>query len=129
MSGLRRVPASARAQAPFATGERRRGKGRDRRSTEAALVIRQTLEAAVLLELMPRSQITVVLQAWDQHARSASPAGLRFRGSLRLAGVAGRRGCALLRSERRRDGACRRRRTAARHASSVFCRSLGWCVS
>lgn len=48
--------------ASFATGERRKGRGRDRRSTELALVIRHTLEAAVLTELMPRSQIDVVIQ-------------------------------------------------------------------
>lgn len=51
------------AQAPFALGLRRKLKGRDRRMTELALVIRQTLEGAVLVDRYARSQIDVVLQA------------------------------------------------------------------
>lgn len=50
------------AMATFSTGERRRrGKG-DRRSTELSRVIRNTLEQAVMVELMPRSQIDVYVQ-------------------------------------------------------------------
>eukprot|EP00899_Mesostigma_viride_P013707 jgi/Mesvir1/22337/Mv19738-RA.1 len=54
------------SMAPFSTGERRtRGKS-DRRSMELSMVIRQTMEAAIITELMPRSQIDIfvhVLQA------------------------------------------------------------------
>ncbi|KXZ46723.1 hypothetical protein GPECTOR_41g688 [Gonium pectorale] len=50
------------SMAAFSTGERRRrGKG-DRRSTELSMVIRNTLEQAVLTELLPRSQIDVYVQ-------------------------------------------------------------------
>ncbi|GLC38187.1 Exosome complex component rrp41 [Pleodorina starrii] len=50
------------SMAAFSTGERRRrGKG-DRRSTELSMVIRNTLEQAILTELMPRSQIDVYVQ-------------------------------------------------------------------
>mgnify|MGYP001971694212 CR=1 FL=1 len=50
------------SQAAFSTGERRaRGKG-DRRSVELALVIRQALEATVLVHLAPRSEINVMIQ-------------------------------------------------------------------
>ncbi|GLJ07444.1 hypothetical protein SUGI_0067340 [Cryptomeria japonica] len=61
------------SMANFSTGDRvRRPKG-DRRSTEISLVIRQTMEAAILTRLMPRSQIDIfvqVLQA-DGGTRSA----------------------------------------------------------
>eukprot|EP00271_Cylindrocystis_brebissonii_P011156 TRINITY_DN2799_c0_g1_i1.p1 TRINITY_DN2799_c0_g1~~TRINITY_DN2799_c0_g1_i1.p1 ORF type:complete len:246 (+),score=54.49 TRINITY_DN2799_c0_g1_i1:431-1168(+) len=62
------------SMAAFSTGgeRRRRGKG-DRRSQEISLVIKQTLEAAILGHLMPRTQIDVfvqVLQA-DGGTRSA----------------------------------------------------------
>ncbi|KAH9288612.1 hypothetical protein KI387_032729, partial [Taxus chinensis] len=61
------------SMANFSTGDRvRRPKG-DRRSTEISLVIRQTMEAAILTHLMPRSQIDIfvqVLQA-DGGTRSA----------------------------------------------------------
>ncbi|XP_024541981.1 exosome complex component RRP41 homolog [Selaginella moellendorffii] len=61
------------SMAAFSTGDRRRkGKG-NRRSTEISLVIRQTLEAAILTNLMPKSQIDIyvqVLQA-DGGTRSA----------------------------------------------------------
>ncbi|OAE33093.1 hypothetical protein AXG93_1913s1950 [Marchantia polymorpha subsp. ruderalis] len=60
------------SMATFSTGDRRRrGKG-DRRGTELSLVIRQTMEAAILTNLLPRSQIDIfvqVLQA-DGGARS-----------------------------------------------------------
>ncbi|GFR47028.1 hypothetical protein Agub_g8713 [Astrephomene gubernaculifera] len=50
------------SMAAFSTGERRRrGKG-DRRSTELSLVIRNTLEQAIMTELLPRSQIDVYVQ-------------------------------------------------------------------
>lgn len=50
------------SMAAFSTGERRkRGKG-DRRSQELTMVIRNTLEQAIMLELMPRSQIDVYVQ-------------------------------------------------------------------
>jgi exosome complex component RRP41 len=48
-------------QAAFATGDKRRGARRDRRATEAALVLRQVLEATVLTELLPRSSLTIVV--------------------------------------------------------------------
>ncbi|XP_057854223.1 exosome complex component RRP41 homolog isoform X1 [Cryptomeria japonica] len=61
------------SMANFSTGDRvRRPKG-DRRSTEISLVIRQTMAAAILTRLMPRSQIDIfvqVLQA-DGGTRSA----------------------------------------------------------
>ncbi|GJP35924.1 hypothetical protein CLOM_g4447 [Closterium sp. NIES-68] len=59
--------------ASFSTGERRRRGKMDRRSVEISLVIRQTLEAAIMLELLPRTQIDIfvqVLQA-DGGTRSA----------------------------------------------------------
>lgn len=50
------------AVAPFSTSERRRvGRG-DRRSAEAALVLRQTFERCVLTALYPRSHIAVHVQ-------------------------------------------------------------------
>ncbi|OEL28831.1 Exosome complex component RRP41-like protein [Dichanthelium oligosanthes] len=59
--------------AEFSTGDRRRKPKGDRRSTEISLVIRQTMEASILTDLMPRSQIDIfvqVLQA-DGGTRSA----------------------------------------------------------
>jgi exosome complex component RRP41 len=41
----------------FSTGERRRRGKSARRAMELSLVIRQTLEAAILTHLMPRSQV------------------------------------------------------------------------
>ncbi|KAL2632448.1 hypothetical protein R1flu_017134 [Riccia fluitans] len=50
------------SMASFSTGDRRRrGKG-DRRATELSLVIRQTMEAAILTNLLPRSQIDIFVQ-------------------------------------------------------------------
>eukprot|EP00854_Cymbomonas_tetramitiformis_P021284 gene21284-25576_t len=46
----------------FSTGERRKRMKGDRRSTEAALVLRQTLESAILTELYPRTQIHICIQ-------------------------------------------------------------------
>ena len=63
-------PLSARASAPRTKG--------DRKSVELSLVIKQALEAAVLTELMPRSQLDVniqVLQA-DGGVRSAANAAV-----------------------------------------------------
>ncbi|CAM6103429.1 unnamed protein product [Calypogeia fissa] len=54
------------SMAAFSTGERRKRPKGDRRATELSLVIRQTMEAAILTHLMPRSQIDIfvhVLQA------------------------------------------------------------------
>jgi len=48
--------------AAFSTGERRRRGKSDRRAMELSLVIRQTLEAAILTHLMPRSQIDIFVQ-------------------------------------------------------------------
>ena len=62
------------SMASFSTGERRRRTKGDRKSVELSLVIKQALEAAVLTELMPRSQLDVniqVLQA-DGGVRSAA---------------------------------------------------------
>ncbi|CAN1157243.1 Exosome complex component RRP41 homolog [Linum perenne] len=59
--------------ANFSTGDRKRKPKGDRRSTEISLVIRQTMEACILTQLMPRSQIDIyvqVLQA-DGGTRSA----------------------------------------------------------
>ena len=50
------------AMAAFSTGERRRRGKTDRRSTEISMVIRNTLEDTILLELMPRTQIDVYVQ-------------------------------------------------------------------
>lgn len=50
------------AMATFSTGERRRRGKSDRRSTEISMVIRNTLEDTILLELMPRTQIDVYVQ-------------------------------------------------------------------
>lgn len=50
------------AMATFSTGERRRrGKG-DRRATEISMVVKNTLEQTIMLELMPRTQIDVYIQ-------------------------------------------------------------------
>ena len=43
-------------------GERRRRGKMDRRSTELSLVIKNTLEQTIMLELLPRSQIDVYVQ-------------------------------------------------------------------
>lgn len=62
------------AMATFSTGERRRQRKSDRRSTELSMVIKNTLEQTIILELMPRTQIDVfvqVLQA-DGGTRCAS---------------------------------------------------------
>lgn len=62
------------SMASFSTGERRRRTKGDRKSVELSLVIKQALDAAVLTELMPRSQLDVniqVLQA-DGGVRSAA---------------------------------------------------------
>jgi len=51
---------------PFSTAERKETRKSDRRSTEIALLIKQTFEAVVLCELSPRSQIDIhvsILQA------------------------------------------------------------------
>lgn len=61
------------AMAAFSTGERRRRGKMDRRSTEISLLIKNTLEQNILLELLPRTQIDIfvqVLQA-DGGTRSA----------------------------------------------------------
>uniref|UniRef100_A0A0D6R618 Uncharacterized protein n=1 Tax=Araucaria cunninghamii TaxID=56994 RepID=A0A0D6R618_ARACU len=61
------------SMAHFSTGDRLRHPKGDRRATEISLVIRQTMEAAILTHLMPRSQIDIfvqVLQA-DGGTRSA----------------------------------------------------------
>ncbi|KAG6477029.1 hypothetical protein ZIOFF_066279 [Zingiber officinale] len=61
------------SMANFSTGDRTRRPKGDRRSTEISLVIRQTMEACILVHLMPRSQIDIfvqVLQA-DGGTRSA----------------------------------------------------------
>ena len=50
------------AMASFSTGERRRRGKSDRRSTEISMLIRNTLEQTILLELMPRTQIDVYVQ-------------------------------------------------------------------
>ena len=48
--------------AAFSTGERRRRGKTDRRSTEISMVIRNTFEDTILLELMPRTQIDIYVQ-------------------------------------------------------------------
>lgn len=87
-------PPPPTTQAPFALGLRRKLKGRDRRLTELALVIRQTLEGAVLTDRYPRSQIDVVLQARASPPRCALSHGsglaFAFRLALRLLGALGR---------------------------------------
>jgi len=51
------------SSASFSAGERReRAKAHDRRAAEMELLLRQTFEPNVLLELFPQSQITVVVQ-------------------------------------------------------------------
>ncbi|KAG7671580.1 hypothetical protein KSW81_003712 [Nannochloris sp. 'desiccata'] len=50
------------AMAAFSTGERRRGSKSNRRATEISMVIRNTLEDTIILELMPRTQIDVYVQ-------------------------------------------------------------------
>lgn len=59
--------------ANFSTGDRKRKPKGDRRSVEISLVIRQTMEACIMTDQMPRSQIDIfvqVLQA-DGGTRSA----------------------------------------------------------
>lgn len=61
------------SMANFSTGDRRRKQKGDRRSVEISLVIRQSMEAAILTNLMPRTQIDIfvhVLQA-DGGTRAA----------------------------------------------------------
>ncbi|KAJ4896349.1 3'-5'-exoribonuclease family protein [Raphanus sativus] len=60
------------SMAHFSTGDRRRQKN-DRRSTELSLVIRQTMEASILTQLLPHSQIDIFLQVLqaDGGTRSA----------------------------------------------------------
>lgn len=54
------------AMAPFSTGGERRRRGKtDRRSTELTMVIRETLEENIMLELMPRSQIDIYVQVLE----------------------------------------------------------------
>lgn len=50
------------AMAAFSTGERRRRGKTDRRATELSMVIRNTLEQTILLELLPRTQIDIYVQ-------------------------------------------------------------------
>lgn len=50
------------AMAAFSTGERRKRGKTDRRSTELSMVIRNTLEQTIMLELLPRTQIDVYVQ-------------------------------------------------------------------
>ncbi|MEW5310182.1 MAG: hypothetical protein WDW38_002003 [Sanguina aurantia] len=48
--------------AAFSTGERRTRGKKDRRTTELTAVIRNTLEQAIMLEMLPGSQIDIYLQ-------------------------------------------------------------------
>ncbi|KAL6047993.1 Exosome complex component RRP41 [Balamuthia mandrillaris] len=50
------------SMATFSSGERRRKAKGDRRATEISLVMRQTLEAAIMTSLFPRSQIDIFVQ-------------------------------------------------------------------
>ncbi|RAL37312.1 unnamed protein product [Cuscuta campestris] len=50
------------SMANFSTGDRMRKPKGDRRSTEISLVIRQTMEACILTDLYPRSQIDIFVQ-------------------------------------------------------------------
>jgi exosome complex component RRP41 len=50
------------SMAAFSTGERRRRGKSDRRAAEISMVIKNTLEQTILLELMPRAQIDVYIQ-------------------------------------------------------------------
>ncbi|GAQ84546.1 3'-5'-exoribonuclease family protein [Klebsormidium nitens] len=50
------------SMATFSTGERRRRPKGDRRSVELSLVIRQSMEAAILTHLLPRTQIDIYVQ-------------------------------------------------------------------
>ncbi|MCO5547701.1 hypothetical protein L7F22_001152 [Adiantum nelumboides] len=66
------------SMANFSTGDRRRKQKGDRRSVEISLVIRQSMEAAILTNLMPRTQIDIfvhVLQADGDNAFGAMPPG------------------------------------------------------
>ena len=68
------------AQAAFATGDKRRAPRRDRRATEASLVLRQVLEALVLTELLPRSALTVVVSVLRAAALNAAVLALADAG-------------------------------------------------
>lgn len=48
--------------ATFSRGERKNRSRGDRRSVEAAMVIRQTFECAIMTNLYPRSQIDIYIQ-------------------------------------------------------------------
>ena len=50
------------SMAAFSTGERRKRGKSDRRAMEISMVIKNTLEQTIVLELMPRTQIDVYLQ-------------------------------------------------------------------
>lgn len=48
--------------ATFSTGERKKTRKGDRRSTEISLIIKQTLESIIMVQLFPRSQIDIYVQ-------------------------------------------------------------------
>ncbi|KAL6756870.1 ribosomal protein S5 domain 2-type protein [Haematococcus lacustris] len=50
------------SMAAFSTGERRKRGKTDRRSTEISRVIKAALEQTIMVELLPRSQISIYLQ-------------------------------------------------------------------
>lgn len=55
------------AMAAFSTGERRRRGKSDRRATEITSVIQSAMEATIMLELMPGSQIDIFVQVTWGH--------------------------------------------------------------
>jgi exosome complex component RRP41 len=50
------------SMATFSTGERKKTRKGDRRSTEISLIIKQTLESIIMVQLFPRSQIDIYVQ-------------------------------------------------------------------
>ena len=126
------------SMASFSTGERRRRTKGDRKSVELSLVIKQALEAAVLTELMPRSQLDVniqVLQA-DGGVRSAAinaavlalaDAGVPLRDTMAACSAGYLDGTPLL--DAREEGGGGRRCTSPRSQTSRRWFSSRWTIS
>jgi len=76
------------AVSPFATFERKSQSKHDRRLREAALLVKQTMEAAVLLHLYPRSEIAIAIQVLQRDGDVLCPAINATSLALTAAGIA-----------------------------------------
>lgn len=76
-----RAPANCQySSATPSTGERKRRPHGDRKSREMGLQLRQTLEAAILTQLHPRSQIDIYVQVSRQQPSPRDRKGVRVVG-------------------------------------------------